>query len=104
MHRAPPPTTPHRTAAEQLTARLIYLVAIVGPFTATPQLYEIWFVDKSAAGVSILTWVLFLGMSLIWFTYGAVRRDRPIMISNGLWAIMELFIILGALRFFEDWL
>lgn len=98
MHPAPIPAKPHASHPERLTARLIYLVAVFGPFTATPQIFEIWS-EKSAAGVSFMTWSLFLVMSVIWFTYGAVRRDLPIMISNGLWCIMELIIIIGAARF-----
>jgi len=99
MHPATTPSKPTDSTLEKATARLIYFVAILGPFSAAPQIYEIWVTDKSAAGVSFMTWTLFLVMSIIWFTYGAVRRDRPIMISNGLWCIMELIIMLGAARF-----
>ncbi len=80
-------------------ARLAYLVALVGPFSSIPQIVEIWFVDKSAVGVSFLTWSLFFLVSVVWFLYGWSRRDRPLIISNGLWMLGEAVIMIGALRF-----
>jgi uncharacterized protein with PQ loop repeat len=104
MHHAKKSATPPETKAQKLTDQLIYCVAIVGPFTAAPQIWEIWVTDKSAAGVSFMTWSLFLLMSLIWLSYGVVRKELPIIISNGLWCIMELIVILGALHYRDDWL
>jgi MtN3 and saliva related transmembrane protein len=84
--------------------RCIYFAALMGPFTALPQIYAIWFVDTSAIGVSLITWVLFLVMSIVWLAYGIRRRDRPTIISNALWCVMEIVIIAGAARFNHHWL
>ena len=84
--------------------RLVSLVAILGPLTSLPQIIEIWFVDKNAAGVSLLTWCLFLLIGVIWLIYGIVHKSRPVIISNALWILAQAIIVLGALRFDVDWL
>lgn len=99
--------TPRPAAAagrKPLIERLIYLVALVGPFTSLPQILEIWVKDRSAVGVSLITWVFFFVMSALWFVYGVTKRDRPLMISNGLWMLAEAVIIAGALYYDNDWL
>jgi len=102
-------TTAGRTAAprserEIALERLIYVAAIIGPFTALPQIYAIWFVDTSAVGVSFTTWALFMVMSAVWLAYGVERRDTPTIVSNALWLVMEVIILVGAARFNSRWL
>jgi len=84
--------------------RLVTAVAFIGPLTSLPQIFEIWFVDKSAAGVSVITWTAFVLMAIVWLVYGIVHRQRPIIISNTLWIVAQSLIVLGALRFDFDWL
>ncbi len=85
-------------------AKLVYVAAFVGPLTIIPQVAEIWFVDRSAQGVSLMTWLSFSLLSLIWLSYGLSRRDRPLVISNLLWLIGELIVVVGAIRFDIDFL
>src|SRR5688572_643718 len=84
--------------------RLVNVIAVVGPLTSVPQIVEIWFVDKSAAGVSLLTWSLFLVMAVVWLLYGIVHASRPIIVSNALWFVAQGIIVLGAIRYDFDWL
>jgi MtN3 and saliva related transmembrane protein len=84
--------------------RVVTVVAFVGPLTSVPQIVEIWFVDKSAGGVSLITWLLFIVMAVIWLIYGVAHKQRPIVISNALWIVAQGLIVLGALRFDVDWL
>jgi uncharacterized protein with PQ loop repeat len=78
-----------------LTDKLIFVVALLGPATAIPQIVDIWFMDKPDVGVSIISWILFLIFSLVWFWYGLVRNDKAVLLSNGLWVVAECVIILG---------
>lgn len=100
----------HLTPTDRLRAhehtidRVVTAVAFIGPLTSLPQIIEIWFVDKSAAGVSILTWSAFVIMAAIWLLYGIVHKQRPIIISNALWIVAQSLIVAGALRFDLDWL
>ena len=91
-------------ASQTPIERLIYVVAFVGPFTSLPQILEIWVKDKNAAGVSCMTWCLFLLMSALWLAYGIGKRDRPLIISNALWIVAEAVIIAGAIYYDNDWL
>lgn len=84
--------------------RVVTVIAFVGPLSSLPQIFEIWLVDKSAEGVSILTWSAFVLMAVIWLLYGIVHKQRPIIISNALWIVAQALIVLGALRFDFDWL
>ena len=84
--------------------RLVKVIAVIGPLTSLPQIIEIWFIDKNAAGVSLVTWSLFLLMAVIWLVYGIVHKSWPIVISNALWIVAQAIVVLGAIRFDTDWL
>lgn len=96
--------THHLRDHEHAIDRVVTAVAFLGPLTSLPQIIEIWFVDKSAAGVSILTWSAFVVMAAVWLLYGIVHKQRPIIISNALWIVAQSLIVAGALRFDLDWL
>lgn len=84
--------------------RLVYLAAFIGPLTIIPQVAEIWFVDHSAKGVSLITWLSFSLLSIVWLAYGLQRRDRPLIISNALWLAGELIVVAGAIHYDFDFL
>ena len=87
-----------------MVGRLVYLAAFIGPLSVIPQVAEIWFVDHSAKGVSLITWLSFTLLSAVWLTYGIQKRDRPLMISNSLWVIGEVIVVAGAIRYDFDFL
>lgn len=87
-----------------LVGRLVYLAAFVGPLSVIPQVAEIWFVDHNAKGVSLVTWLSFTILSIIWLIYGLQRRDRPLIISNALWVVGELIVVAGAIHYDFDFL
>ena len=84
--------------------RLIYLIAVLGPLSSLPQIIEIWVTDKSATGVSLSTWLMFLLMSAVWLWYAVTKRDRPLVISNALWMITDAIVIAGAIYYDNDFL
>jgi len=88
---------------EPFVAKTAYVVALCGPLSSVPQMWEIW-ADRNAAGVSLVTWTLFLLTSVVWLLYGIVRRDRPLIISNSIWIVCEAIIMLGAFLYDVDWL
>lgn len=89
---------PHPDKKKRFIDNFIYIAAIVGPLFTLPQVIEIW-KTQSAGSVSIFTWVLFTTVSLTWMYYGYVHKEKPIMISNGLWTFMYLLVIISALIF-----
>ncbi|MCJ7826277.1 SemiSWEET family transporter [Patescibacteria group bacterium] len=76
--------------------KLVYATALFGVCANIPQLTKIW-VDKTVAGVSIITWFGFLLGSLFWLCYGIVHREKPIIVTNGLYVAVQFFIVLGLL-------
>ena len=77
---------------------IIWFVSIVNPLMTVPQLWKIWQTHETAGISLVFLWVLFFvqsGFSL----HGFFTRDRFIMSSNGLAAIMTLLTILSTFYF-----
>jgi len=72
---------------------IVTVVAITSPLITLPQLLSIY-VTRNASGVSSITWSAYIFTSIIWLSYGAMHRERVIII-NGV-----LGIVLGATIFF----
>jgi uncharacterized protein with PQ loop repeat len=74
--------------------RLMIFVAVVGPFANLPQLLKIW-IKKKTNGVSMVSWILFSILSLVWLIYGIVKKDKYIIITFGITLILQLLIVIG---------
>lgn len=85
---------PHPYKFKNYLDRIIYIVAIIGPLMALPQLNKIWFL-KDATGVSFLSWFLFGIVNLIWLFYGLVHKEKPIIVANMMWVIIDFSIAVG---------
>jgi len=68
---------PATTKLKRIFDKLIYVVAFISPLVNIPQLYKIIH-EKTAAGVSLTSWISFLLLACIWFVYGIIHKDRPI--------------------------
>ncbi len=92
---------PHTLRSKKVTKnnKLLYILAystsVIGPFFAIPQIYDI-IINKNSQGISIITWVGYLGVALIWAWYGIVKKDKLIIFCNVLWAISELLVVTTA--------
>ncbi len=75
---------------------LVYFCAIAGPVMTIPQIYLIW-VNKNASGVSITSWLAYTLLTFVWIYYGIVHKDKPILITNILWLIVNGLVTLGAI-------
>lgn len=80
----------------KLVDRLIYLAAIVEPLFSLPQAYEIYH-NKSAASVSILAWLGFEFMTLIWIWYGITHKEKMILIYQSLFFVIDGMVLVGAI-------
>jgi uncharacterized protein with PQ loop repeat len=78
--------------------KLTFIVGVVGPFTVLPQIYSI-FTTKSAAGVSLLTWVLIFVVTFPWILYGLAHKDKNIIVCFILWEVVNLGVIIGVLMY-----
>lgn len=73
---------------------LVMFVAVVGPLANLPQLLQVW-VKKKTNGVSKVSWILFSILSLVWLSYGIVKKDKYIIISFGITLFFQLMIVIG---------
>lgn len=90
--------TSQRKKAINLMDSLIYIGAVVVPLAYLPQLIKIW-VEKTAAGVSIISWFAFLAGAIFWLTYGFLHKAKPIIIMYTIMLILETFIVVGILLY-----
>ncbi len=74
------------------------MVSVVGPVSASPQVVEI-FSKQSAQGVSLLSWVMYLMLGVVSLSYGLFHKLKPIIVSQVLWTIMDIVVIVGILMY-----
>jgi len=78
--------------------KLTFIVGIIGPFTVLPQIYSI-FSTHSAAGVSLMTWVLIFVVTFPWILYGIAHKEKSIIVSFILWEVVNLMVVVGVLLY-----
>ncbi len=86
---------PHPDPFKRLMDKLVYAASIFTPLMTLPQVYIIW-VQKSAAGISVISWIGYFISALIWLIYGFIHREKPIILMNFSWVVLDLAVILGA--------
>jgi uncharacterized protein with PQ loop repeat len=82
----------------KIVDRLVYLAATVEPLFSLPQAYQIYH-DKAAANVSILSWLGFEIMTLIWLWYAIVHKEKLILLYQGLFFIIDGSVLVGAIYY-----
>jgi uncharacterized protein with PQ loop repeat len=73
-----------------------FVNGFVGPLTSLPQVHMI-ITTHQTAGVSLLTWWLFVASAMLWLVYSIVHRAWPVMISAILSIVVELAVIAAVL-------
>jgi uncharacterized protein with PQ loop repeat len=75
---------------------IIWLVSIVNPLMTAPQLLQLW-QTRETAGLSMSFLGILFFVQAGFSVHGFFLRDKFVMISNGLAAMMTLLTILSAL-------
>ena len=86
---------PHPDKWKRLMDKLIYFVALVGPIMTLPQVIKIW-IEKNAAGISIITWFAYAVTSVFWIIYGLMHKEKPIIFTSVLLLLLNIIIVIGA--------
>lgn len=87
---------PSQSVSNILLNEFAYVLGIVGPFVSLPQLYSVW-IEHDTSGVSILSWTAFALLSMFWCYYGLRHREKPLIISQALWTVMNFLVVAGVL-------
>ena len=89
---------PHPNKFKRFFDKLIYFVAICGPLLTVPQVLKIW-INQDASSISAFSWIGYLFLSVIWFTYGVLHKEKPIIIANTLIFILNLLVVIGTVLY-----
>jgi uncharacterized protein with PQ loop repeat len=85
---------PHHKKGASKFGDIMYFAAIFGPLLTIPQLLKIW-KNGSATELSFLTWFSYFAISALWFFYGLKTKDKPLILCNGLYLIVNFLIVLS---------
>jgi uncharacterized protein with PQ loop repeat len=91
-----------KQAKPLLVDRLTYGAAILEPIITIPQVVVI-FQQKTAAGVSLSSWIGYEILTAIWLWYAVVHKDRLILVYQGLFFIVQGLVIAGAIMYGASW-
>jgi uncharacterized protein with PQ loop repeat len=93
MHSPPVPTT-SKTSFD----RVLYAFSIITILMTIPQVLSVW-MNRSAEGVSIITWGTYLVSACVWLVHGLKQRDPTIYRACVAWIVLDAAIVVGALLF-----
>lgn len=85
---------PHPEAFKRFLDRIMVFVAIAGPIAMLPQVYQA-FASQDTKGLSVITWVVWTFISVIWFIYGLVHKEIPILVSQGIYFVLHICILMA---------
>ena len=88
QHKRPEPSF------ARLVDMIVYAIGVFGVLANIPQLTRIW-LENNTSGVSLVSWSCFLLISIFWFIYGIVHREKPIILANLLLIIVQSAIVAG---------
>jgi uncharacterized protein with PQ loop repeat len=83
--------------------RVILIVAVIEPIFTLPQAYIIY-KNHNASDVSIITWIGFNIMTLIWVWYAIEHKDKVVLVYQGLFFLFNTVVIIGAFLYGGQWL
>lgn len=72
--------------------------AAVSTISLLPQLVKAW-KTKSTKDISFLTFSLFCIGILLWFVYGLILQDLPIIVANFFGFILGLIILMFKVKY-----
>lgn len=58
-----------------------YAAAILGSFSLLPQAIKT-IKTKNTAGISLTTYIIFFVNIILWFSYGVLKDQKPIIMAN----------------------
>ena len=76
----------------------MYGVGIAAPLALVPQILELY-TTKSAAGLALPSWLLFIVVNLLWTIYGVVHKDKHIIYANVFMALFNSIVVAGVLMY-----
>lgn len=79
---------------------MAYIVGVAGNIAVIPQIIKAW--QSNAPGLAVMTWLLFVGIGLVWLIYAIVNRQKPLVVAQVVSISCNLAVVLGWV--FNNWL
>ena len=76
--------------------RVLYAFSIITILMTIPQVLSVW-MNRSAEGVSLITWGTYLVSACVWLVHGLKQRDPTIYRACIAWILLDAAIVVGAL-------
>lgn len=89
---------PHPDKFKRLMDKLAYAGGGLGLVFTLPQLTKIW-IDKTASGVSAISWMAYAVGAIFWVIYGIAHKEKPIILTYSIWIILDILIVIGTLMY-----
>lgn len=84
--------------ANKIIGWAMYTVAFVAPLTNLPQIL-LMFQTQVVSGLSLQSWILYAVFCIVPLAYGINNKITPLVITNALWILVDIIMIIGILRF-----
>jgi uncharacterized protein with PQ loop repeat len=78
--------------------KILRWLSVLTMLMTVPQVWTIW-VERQAAGVSLVSWLAYLVSACLWFVYGLRKRDKTIYIACIGWVLLDAAIVVGILLY-----
>lgn len=82
----------HGTTKKTVDA-MAYTVGVLGNAAVIPQVIKAW--QSKAPGLSIATWLLFVGVGLIWLAYAILHKQKPLILAQLVGLTANLAVVAG---------
>ncbi len=83
---------------KKLIDKLIYVAAVIYPLAGLPQIIQV-FASKSAEDLSLLSYLLFFVLEMVFLAYGLLYKLRPIILSAVLWVVYYIAALVGIIMY-----
>ncbi len=87
---------PHPNKLKRFFDSSIYIIGCLGPMFGSIQSYKIYS-NKSASDISLIAFGFNSFANIWWIIYGILHKEKPIIMVNILWVIVNLSIVTGVL-------
>lgn len=77
-----------------LSERMALVAGVAYPLSAVPQAVSIY-AHHNASGLSLVSWLGFTLIELVFLFYGLVNKLRPLILTGFMWLAVYAFIIFG---------
>lgn len=72
---------------------MAYTVGVLGNAAVIPQIIKAW--ESKAPGLAIVTWLLFVGVGLIWLAYAILHKQKPLILAQAVCLTADIAVVAG---------